>query len=49
MKRDVLIHPNAVRVLRKNLSLINKDLRVNEKANEIFLEILLNKKNSEET
>jgi len=49
MKRDVLIHPNAVRVLRKNLSLINKDLRVNKKANEIFLEILLNKKNSEET
>ena len=49
MKRDVLIHPNAIRVLRKNLSLINKDLRGNEKANEIFLEILLNKKNSEET
>ena len=49
MKRDVLIHPNAIRVLRKNLSLINKDLRSNEKANEIFLEILLNKKNSEET
>ena len=49
MKRDVLIHPNAIRVLRKNLSLINKGLRGNEKANEIFLEILLNKKNSEET
>ena len=49
MKRDVLIHPNAIRVLRKNLSLINKNLRSNEKANEIFLEILLNKKNSEET
>ena len=49
MKRDVLIHPNAIRVLRKNLSLINKDLRGNEKANEIFLEILLSKKNSEET
>ena len=49
MKRDVLIHPNAIRVLRKNLSLINKDLRGNEKANEIFLEILLSKKDSEET
>ena len=49
MKRDVLIHPNAVRVLRENLSLINKDLRQNETANKIFLEILLNKKNSEET
>jgi len=49
MKRDVLIHPNAIRVLRKNLSLIDRDLRGNEKANEIFLEILLNKKNSEET
>ena len=36
MKRDVLIHPNAIRVLRENLSLINKDLRVNKKANEIF-------------
>ena len=49
MKRDVLIHPNAVRVLRENLSLVNKDLRQNETANKIFLEILLNKKNSEET
>jgi [protein-PII] uridylyltransferase len=49
MKRDVFIHPNAIRVLRKNLSLIDRDLRGNEKANEIFLEILLNKKNSEET
>tara|TARA_Y100001936_G_scaffold245579_1_gene287772 strand:- start:1497 stop:3011 length:1515 start_codon:yes stop_codon:yes gene_type:complete len=49
MKRDVLIHPNAVRVLRKNINLINKDLRGDKKANEIFLEILLNKKNSEET
>ena len=44
-----MIHPNAVRVLRENLSLINKDLRQNETANKIFLEILLNKKNSEET
>jgi len=49
LKRDVLIHPNAIRVLRKNLNLINKDLRKNEKANKIFLEILLNKKNSEKT
>ena len=49
VKRDVLIHPNAVRVLRENLSLVNKDLRQNETANKIFLEILLNKKNSEET
>ena len=37
MKTGVLIHPNAVRVLRENLSLINKDLRQNENANKIFL------------
>ena len=49
MKTDVLIHPNAVRVLRENLGLINKDLRQNENANKIFLEILLSKKNPEET
>ncbi|MEC7958005.1 MAG: [protein-PII] uridylyltransferase [Pseudomonadota bacterium] len=49
MKTGVLIHPNAVRVLRENLGLINKDLRQNENANKIFLEILLSKKNPEET
>ena len=49
MKRDVFIHPNAIRVLRKNLNLVNKELRANEIANEIFLKILLNDKNSEKT
>ncbi len=37
---DLDIHPNALRVVTKNLKLVNRDLQNNPAANEIFMNIL---------
>src|SRR5690606_5341697 len=42
-------HPNAIRVLRSSLSLIDNELRQNPEANRIFLQLLTSKNNPETT
>ena len=44
---DMAFHPEAVRLLRRSLKLIDDDLRANREANRIFLEILTAKVNPE--
>lgn len=46
-KHDLDIHPEALRVVSRNLKLINNELRSNSRANQIFIEILTSKKNPE--
>ena len=48
-EQNLLIHPNAVKILRKSLGLVNVKLRSNIEANDLFLKILLSKKNAEST
>ena len=48
-EQDVFIHPNAIKVLRKSINLVNAKLRSNKDANDLFLKILLSKKNAETT
>jgi [protein-PII] uridylyltransferase len=43
------IHPNTMREMTRSLNLINPDLRNNEEANQLFLEILTSKKSPERT
>ncbi len=44
---DLDIHPHALKLIGKNLHLIDKELQHDEKANTLFLEILLHKKSAE--
>ncbi len=46
---DAFFHPNAVRLLRRSLRLIDDKLRNDEEANRIFLEMLTSTKNPEPT
>lgn len=46
---DSFFHPNAVRLLRRSLRLIDDRLRNDKEANRIFLEMLCSRKNPEPT
>jgi [protein-PII] uridylyltransferase len=46
---DAFFHPNAVRLLRRSLRLIDDKLRNDKEANRIFLEMLTSTKNPEPT
>ena len=46
---DAFFHPNAVRLLRRSLRLIDDKLRNDPEANRIFLEMLCSDKNPEPT
>ena len=46
-KHQLLIHPDALKLVRRSLKLINADLRKDETANGLFLKILTSKKNPE--
>jgi [protein-PII] uridylyltransferase len=46
---DAFFHPNAVRLLRRSLRLIDDNLRNDKEANRIFLEMLCSTKNPEPT
>ena len=46
-KHDLDIHPEALRAVSRNLSLINNELRSNSGANQMFIEILTSQKNPE--
>ena len=46
---DLDIHPHALRLINRDLHLINDDLQKNTAANEIFLEILTSRKDPETT
>ncbi|MCG8690082.1 MAG: [protein-PII] uridylyltransferase [Minwuiales bacterium] len=48
-KKDLDIHPNALRLIRPNLGKINRKLRADPEANRLFLDILTSKKNPETT
>ncbi|WP_169566893.1 [protein-PII] uridylyltransferase [Sneathiella limimaris] len=48
-QKDLDVHPNALRLIRQNLKLINKGLRNNPEANQMFLEMLTSKKDPETT
>jgi [protein-PII] uridylyltransferase len=48
-RTDAFFHPNAVRLLRRSLRLIDDKLRDDQEANRIFLEMLCSEKNSEPT
>jgi len=48
-KKDLDVHPNALRLIRQNLKLINRKLRSNKEANKLFLEMLTSRKNPETT
>ncbi|MBL4907650.1 MAG: [protein-PII] uridylyltransferase [Sneathiella sp.] len=48
-KKDFDVHPNALRLIRQNLKLINRKLRVNPEANRLFLEMLTSHKDPETT
>jgi len=43
------VHPNALRLIRQNLKLVNKKLRQNPEANRLFLEMLTSRKDPETT
>ncbi|WP_085883451.1 [protein-PII] uridylyltransferase [Oceanibacterium hippocampi] len=47
--RDLDIHPNALRIIRRNLKLIDNSVRENPEANRMFLEMLTSKKDPETT
>ena len=46
-KHNLAFHPDAMRVITRSLKLIDADLRENEEANHLFLEILTSKKDPE--
>src|SRR5690606_34530983 len=48
-KTGSFFHPNAIRVLRSSLRLIDDDLRNHPEANRIFLELLTSRNNPETT
>jgi [protein-PII] uridylyltransferase len=43
------IHPEALRLISRNLKLINKNLRINTEANRLFIQMMTAKKNPENT
>jgi [protein-PII] uridylyltransferase len=47
--RELDIHPNALRLIRQNLRLINAKLRADPEANRLFLEMLTSEKDPETT
>lgn len=46
---STFLHPNALRLMRDSLRLIDEDVRNNPEANRIFLKLLANNKNPERT
>lgn len=48
-RHDLLAHPDALKVITRSLTLVNKAFRESREANEIFLDILTSKKNLAET
>lgn len=48
-EHGLMIHPNAIRLVTRSLKLIDADLRKNEEANRLFLEILSSRKDPERT
>lgn len=46
-KHDLAFHPDAMRAATRSLKLINRDVRENEEANKLFLEILTGRENAE--
>lgn len=46
---DAFLHPNAIRILRRSLRLIDDKLRADPEANRIFLELLTSETNPEAT
>ncbi len=48
-EKELDIHPQALRLITRNLRLIDNDLRENPEANRLFLEILSSKRNPETT
>jgi [protein-PII] uridylyltransferase len=47
--RDLDIHPNALRLVRRSLKLINGTLREDEEANRLFMDMLTSRKDPEQT
>ena len=47
LRSGILIHPNAMRLIARNLHLIDDDFRNNPEANRIFLDLLLSHNNPE--
>ncbi|MFP6746880.1 MAG: [protein-PII] uridylyltransferase [Alphaproteobacteria bacterium] len=48
-EKELDIHPQALRLITRNLRLIDNDLRENPEANRLFLEILSSRRNPETT
>ncbi|MBV1929417.1 MAG: [protein-PII] uridylyltransferase, partial [Gammaproteobacteria bacterium] len=48
-KKGLDVHPNALRLIRQNLRLLNKKLRSDPNANKLFLEMLTSRKDPETT
>ncbi|WP_169543542.1 [protein-PII] uridylyltransferase [Sneathiella aquimaris] len=48
-QKDFDVHPEALRLIRQNLKLINRKVRLNPEANRLFLEMLTSKKDPETT
>ncbi len=48
-EHEVFIHPDALRLVTRSLRLIDDDLRANEEANRIFLDVLCSRKDPEAT
>ncbi len=48
-RRDLDIHPNALRLIRRSLRLVDRGLRTDRQANQIFLDILTSPKDPETT
>ena len=47
LRSGILIHPNAMRLIARNLHLVDDDFRANPEANRIFLDLLLSHNNPE--
>jgi len=47
LRSEILIHPDAMRLIARNLDLIDDDFRNNPEANRIFLDLLLSHNNPE--
>ncbi len=47
LKSDILIHPDVMRLIARNLDLIDDKMRKDAEANRIFLDLLLNRGNPE--
>jgi len=46
-EKDVLIHPDALRLVTQSLHLVDDDLRANEEANRLFIDMLSSKRDPE--